>query len=169
MMTTLIASALAVTLAPQNEPDIVLLNNRTFAAPRLEINEILMIDNVDQGDMFGANRADLYALVTVNGTAYKTKVVAKDHAKPNWQIPLDMSKRLNTITIQIMDDDGGFERRDDHIDISPIAGKKNMSFTYNRATNELSGEASGKALSRLTYVGKGDDDRAQITFRVVDY
>lgn len=137
-----------------------------WKAPKLKITRVKQIDNLDQGDMFGANRADFYALVWINGKKTQTKTLAKDDGKPNWVIPLDMTERRNKITIRLMDDDGGFERHDDHADISPKPHHKDLTFTYDRFTGWVSGGIDGQFGQTLVSQGYGDDDIAHIEFMI---
>ncbi|MCW5936414.1 MAG: hypothetical protein KIT11_03800 [Fimbriimonadaceae bacterium] len=135
--------------------------------PVLVIRRVEQMDNLDQGDALGANRADFFAEVTVNGVKTKTEVLAKDDGWPNWEIPLDYKTRYSRITIRLLDDDGGLERQDDHADINPKRDKKDLTFTYDRYTGRISGEASGRLNQPIVVKGEGDDDKARITFMVM--
>ncbi len=87
--------------------------------PMLKISRVTQLDNLDQGDALGADDADFYANVWINGKMTKTESISEDDAKPNWMIQLDTTKRYNKIKIELWDDDGGLERSDDHADIHP--------------------------------------------------
>lgn len=134
--------------------------------PMLKIERLAQVDNIDHGDIFGANRADFYLEVYVNGKMHKTDVVAKDDADPDWMIPLDVTTRYNKITIKAWDDDGGLERQDDHVDISPEPKKKNLSFTYDRFTGRIWGDVKSYFNKLIVSEGKGDDDKGRIEFRI---
>lgn len=134
--------------------------------PMLKISRITQLDNLDQGDALGANDADFYANVTINGKLTKTEKVAEDDAHPDWIIPLDTTKRYNKITIAIWDDDGGLERSDDHADINPKKDKKDITFTYDRYTGWLSGDVKGYFGQTISSQGGGDDDKAKIEFSI---
>ena len=65
--------------------------------PYISVRRLHAIDNLDKGDALGANRADFFAIVIVNGTTYKTEIMSKDKGNPNWIIPLDRTKRYSKV------------------------------------------------------------------------
>ena len=134
--------------------------------PFLLIRTVEQIDNLDKGDVLGKNNADFYAIVTVNGVKTKTKVDAKDFARPYWQIPMDMTTRYSDVTIRIMEDDGGLEGKDDHADINPFPNRKDIRFWYDRTTGRVMGDVRGELNETFIFEGAGDTDRARITFMV---
>jgi len=135
--------------------------------PMLKISRVAQLDNLDKGDALGADDADFYANVTINGKLTKTEAYSEDDAKPNWMIPLDTKKRYNKIKIAVWDDDGGLERSDDHADIHPAKGKKDISFTYDRYTGRLWGDVDGSFGQTIVSIGGGDDDVARIELSIV--
>lgn len=137
-----------------------------FGKPFLLIERVEQVDNLDQGDWLGKNRADFYALVTVNGRQTKTKVLSKDDGFPYWEVPLDYTKRYSRVSINLMEEDGGLERRDDNADINPKGHRKDLSFTYDRYTGRISGEVKGRLNQVIRSHGGGDDDVCRITFQV---
>lgn len=159
MITTLIAASsllsAGLVAAPPN------------TVPMLKINHVAQIDNVDKMDALNPDRADFFASVTINGRRYKTKVMSQDDGMPNWKFPLDTTKRFNRITLSIWDDDGGLERKDDHIDISPRHDQKNLRFTYDRYTGRISGDVRGVFGKPIVSRGRGDSDKAEIEFCIV--
>lgn len=135
--------------------------------PRLEIVRVEQRDNLDGGDWLGANRADFYAEVFVNGEEHTTDVIAKDDGEPEWVIPLDYTTRLSTIHVRLWDDDGAFERTDDHVDIDPDEDQKDLWFTYDRWTGKLSGDVEGWLNQEIVMMGDGEDsDQGRITFMI---
>jgi hypothetical protein len=157
---------LATTLMAHNAVNVP-LNKPMNKMPMLKISRVAQIDNLDQGDALGANRADFYANVWINGKMTKTKSVSDDDAHPDWMIPLDTTKRYNKIKIAVWDDDGGFERTDDHADIHPAKGKKDITFTYDRYTARIWGDLEGYFGQTLVSIGGGDDDNAKIELSIV--
>ena len=139
----------------------------TGNTPMLYIERIQAMDNVDQGDVLGTNRADFYAMVWINGKEHTTHEFSADDARPEWKFPLDLTKRINTIKIRVMDEDGGLERSDDHIDISPKKGVKDVTFKYDRYTGKLTGDVRSFFGRTVKSEGKHDDDRATIYFSIV--
>ena len=134
--------------------------------PYLHVIHLHAIDNLDKGDMLGKNRADFFAYVTVNGKTYKTEVMSKDDGYPDWKIPLDTSRRFNKIHIALMDDDGGLEAKDDHVDINPMKNHKDLIFRYDRNTGRMTGDVNGRFNQAKMVTGKGDDDKGSITFEI---
>jgi hypothetical protein len=132
--------------------------------PYLLVKHLHAIDNLDKGDMFGKNRADFYAMVDVNGTTYKTNIMAKDDGSPWWKIPMDRRNRISHIHIMLMDDDGGFEGKDDHVDINPRPGRKDLEFKFDRMTGRIFGAVAGHLNETFVSRGGGDDDKGIMTF-----
>jgi len=137
-----------------------------YGKPFLLIERVEQMDNLDQGDMFGKNRADFYAIVKVNGRETKTKVLSKDDGYPYWEIPLDYTRRYSRVSINLMEEDGGLERGDDNADINPRRARKDVSFTYDRYTGRISGEVTGRLNRLIKSQGGGDDDVCRITFQI---
>lgn len=132
--------------------------------PYLLVKHLHAIDNLDKGDALGADRADFFALVTVNGKMYKTQIMSKDDGSPNWMIPIDTSNRYSNIHIALMDEDGGLEARDDHVDINPRKFQKDLIFSYDRATGRIRGAVTGRLNETIHSTGRGDDDKGEIDF-----
>lgn len=153
-----LGNALMAAPAPEPEP----------RAQWLQIERLQAIDNLDQGDMLGANRADFFAEVKINGKKWKTKVVAMDDAREKdlrqWRFPIPQNAGLVYVKIKVMDDDGGLERRDDHVDISRNAKRKDLWFTYNPRTGWVDGDVYGYHNETLMTWGEGNDDKAKMWF-----
>ncbi len=132
----------------------------------LTIDKVAQIDNLDQGDPVGKNRADFFAMVWVDGQLFKSKNYSKDEGRPNWVLKVPVYSESSKIRIKLMDDDGGLEQRDDHVDINPNGGQKDLIVDFNSATGQVSGDAAGAAGSWITSAGAGDDDRGTITFSI---
>ncbi len=132
--------------------------------PYLLVQQLHAIDNLDKGDALGANRADFFAIVIVNGVTYKTEIMAKDKGEPNWIIPMDRTKRYSKVHFTLMDQDGGLEGKDDHVDINRRAGHKDLMFTFDRTTGRITGNVTGNMNKSIHSIGKGDNDKGEITF-----
>jgi hypothetical protein len=132
----------------------------------LHINRVAQIDNLDQGEALGKNRADFFAMVWVDGQVYKSRNFSKDDGNPNWILRAPVSGDTTTIRIKLMDDDGGLEQRDDHVDINPAGGAKDLILKFDATTGKITGDATGTAGSRITSIGYGDDDRGRIDFSI---
>lgn len=132
--------------------------------PYLSVRHLHAIDNLDKGDALGANRADFFAIVIVNGVTYKTEIMAKDDGSPNWIIPMDNKARYSKVHFTLMDEDGGLEGKDDHVDINPRRGHKDLIFTFDRKNGTISGNVVGKMNRKIVSKGGGDNDKGIITF-----
>jgi hypothetical protein len=132
----------------------------------LHINRVAQIDNLDQGEALGKNRADFFAMVWVDGQVYKSRNFSKDDGDPNWILRAPVSGDTTTIRIKLMDDDGGLEQRDDHVDINPQGGAKDLILKFDASTGKITGDATGTAGAWITSIGDGDDDRGRIGFSI---
>ncbi len=137
----------------------------TQPMPKLIITRVEQVDNLDK-EFLGRDRADFYAVVTVDGVEFKTKVMAKDAGRPEWIIPLMPYKRFQNVCVRIMEDDGGLERRDDHVDINPMPGKKDLDLRVDTYYGKVLGDLKAEARKPLMVAGEGDSDRAKLTFWV---
>jgi hypothetical protein len=135
-------------------------------SPKLVIDRIKMIDNVD-ANILTADRADLYAIVIVNDVEYKTRIMAKDDGRPNWEIPLPTNASRVNVKIRLFDEDGGMEGGDDHIDISRAKDKKDLIFVYMPATGRVYGDINGRKGQSFYTRGLYDGDKAHFWFSVV--
>ena len=124
--------------------------------------------NVDK-DFVKPNRADFYAVVKIGGLMLKSPTwYGKDDAEPNWAATEYRPKGVVPITIQVMENDGGLEKRDDHIDINPMEGEKNLKIWFNPETGRIWGDLEGRKGEKLYSRGAGkDSDQAQIWFSVM--
>jgi hypothetical protein len=134
--------------------------------PYISVRMLHAIDNLDKGDALGKNRADFFAIVIVNGVTYKTEIMSKDRGNPNWIIPMDRTKRYSKVHFTLMDDDGGLEGKDDHVDINPRSGHKDLMFTFDRSTGRISGDVTGRMNQKISSTGAGDNDKGEISFVV---
>lgn len=133
---------------------------------KVTILRLAQIDNLDKGDQLTRDDADFYAVVTINGQSSKSLNMSRDDGKPGWVFTESTRNKSVKITIRVMDDDGGLEDKDDHVDINTKSGKKDLSLTYNLATGRVTGDARGRRNQKLHSGGIGDGDKAQIWFKV---
>jgi len=68
------------------------------------------------------------------------------------------------VSLGLYDDDSGPYGDDDHVDICPVKGRKDLEFVYDRATPAITGDIQGRGIA--TVRGKGDGDIAEITLSV---
>lgn len=150
-------------------PDIDPLPMEVFgeaSSPKIVIVRLKAIDNLDGFDMFSPDRADFYAVVTVNDISFRTGIMAMDHGAPRWEIPLPTNIDRANVRIRIMDEDGGLERNDDHVDVSRGSDKKDVLFTYFPWTGRVSGDVNGWKGDTFYTRGVYDGDKAHLWFTV---
>ena len=135
-------------------------------SPMIVIDRVKSIDNLDGGDFLSPDRADFYAIVTVNDIQYKTRIMAKDDGRPRWEIPLPRDAKLVRVKIRLMDEDGGLFGGDDHADISRGHNKKDVIFTYYPWSHRISGDVNGWLGESFYCRGAYDGDKAQVWFTV---
>ena len=172
-MTLAIATAVgigsvAVAYDP-TKPDIAPLPMEVMGeaeSPKIVIARIKAIDNLD-ANILQADRADFFAIVTVNDIQYKTRVMAMDDGRPGWEIPLPALVDSAVVRIRIMDDDGGLESGDDHVDISRAKDKKDLVFTYIPGTGMVTGDVNGWKGDSFYTRGWYDGDKAHLWFSIV--
>jgi hypothetical protein len=142
----------------------------SYAGPRtfsIVISRVAQTDNLDKGDALGSDKADFYSVLWVNGKDMgKTKNVSADDGMATWRRNLSSSDRYVRIRIRLMEDDGGLEGKDDHVDINRRGGKKDLDFTYDTRTGRLTGDIVGRRGNLYHAAGEGDSDRGQLWFKI---
>ena len=87
-------------------------------------------------------------------------------ALPGYRVP-EWSTRDVPIAYELWDDDIGLTFSDDQADICPAKGSQVLRLLYNTDTMKFTGDHSG--FGTTTVRGAGDDDRAQIAFRITTF
>ncbi len=132
----------------------------------ITIGRIAAIDNMD-ANLLVPDRADFYVKAAVNGHWKRTETMfGKDRTSRAMQLMFPVSGSIARIHMQLFDDDGGIEGRDDRCDINPMRGARELDIVYNLNTGRISGDVSGYRGSPITVVGHGDANRARITFTI---
>lgn len=131
------------------------------------VHRIKAVSNFD-GDFIKKDRADFYTKVGIGGSWNTSQTWhGQDDARPSWATVEYVSGRAVLVTIQVMDDDGGLERGDDHADINPTEGVKDLRVWYNPTTGRIWGDAEGMKGDKLYSRGAGSDsDKAEIWFSI---
>ncbi len=79
----------------------------------------------------------------------------------NWVFPRWISGKRDSVPVNvgIWDADGGLHGDDDHYDVSPVDGKRNLDFVYHLNDSRVTGEvnAGGDAASPAIVHTRGDD------------
>ncbi|HVL39852.1 MAG TPA: C2 domain-containing protein [Fimbriimonadaceae bacterium] len=138
----------------------------TFKTVTVTIHRVAATDNLD-GDFIKKDEADFYARVWIGGFSHRTETMSKDDARPNWRISESVTANVVPIKICMMDDDGGLEEKDDHVDINPQEGEKCLNLWYNTTTGQISGDLAGPSTRMFATRGGGkDSDKARIWFSI---
>jgi hypothetical protein len=130
------------------------------------IRRVKQIDDLDI-DLFGAQGADFFARVTIDGSTTRTPTVLDDDdTSPSWITSVNSTTSIVTIRIKLYDEDGGLRLGDDHCDINPANSKFDLVMTYNLQTGAIGGDAVGTRGNEIHVVGAGNDDKAEIWFTI---
>lgn len=125
-------------------------------------------------------KADFYARITISkGDANKQTFVEamqldKSEVSPSWTSIRFVDARLlqsgaPTVHVhyELWDEDGGLNGSDDHCDVNPASGKRDLDFDFDLRTHQCSGDVSGIHDSADTAVlssgRKPDSNRAVVT------
>jgi hypothetical protein len=130
------------------------------------VHRVTQISNMDSDPPFVKDDADFYALVWIDGQAFRTKNFSKDDGRPYWTLTATSSKSLVPIRIRLMDDDGGLENKDDPVDVNPMPDEKDILVYFNPATGQITGDAFGRKYRMLNFEGNGDGKKGKIAFTI---
>lgn len=141
------------------------------SAPTLHLVYLTVtrVEQIDRPEGWGGGQADYYAKVRMDGVWFAKSKHQHDKkiVTPNWLFGFAFSNnahRVISIRIELWDHDS--LSGDDLCDINPRKGKKVLDLTYNTATGQIAGDVSGTRDTVITARGAGDDDRAEIRFRI---
>jgi len=127
------------------------------------IYRVKQIDNLDP-DIIWHNDADFYTEVTIDGDKQKgPKINGRNDAVFNhtFSQKVDPLKLDYEIEIEVWESDIKY---DDHCDINPAAGLKDLILTFNALSYRFTGDMNGQGGVLTESIGAGDDDRARIWF-----
>ncbi len=137
---------------------------KTFS---IVVHRVAQIDNLDKLDQLGSDKADFFMMLWVNGKDMgRTENVSTDDGPTTWRRNLSSSARYVKIRMRLMDDDGGLEKGDDHVDINPRSGKKDIDFTYDTRTGRITGDVTGRRGTTIHAKGSNDTDHGQMWFSI---
>lgn len=125
------------------------------------------VKQVDNPDGWGGGDADYYARVRVDGVDFPATGHVDNRAdvSPFWTFRrIVATGSVVPIHIEIWDHDT--TSGDDHCDVDPASGARNVDILYNTATNQITGDVRGLGGQILHVRGEGDRDRAEIWFTV---
>jgi hypothetical protein len=145
-------------------PSAAIAGPTTFS---LSMYKVAQTDNLDKGDALGSDKADFYVQVWINGKDLgRSKNVSSDVGETGWVRNLSSGDRYVKFRIRLMEDDGGLEGKDDHVDINSRPGKKDLDFTYDTRTGRIYGDVNGRRGVNIHAAGEGDSDRGQLWFKI---
>lgn len=139
----------------------------------LEVNPNTDLEGDDDFVPFYDNHADIYGFVTIDGNEFELPII-KDDDHPHWEatgarsgmFEQTVSTSPVPISIDIWEGDSGLTFDDDHVDINPIPGKKQLEFEFDLCALRLSGDVTGSPQGRLESSGGSGKDAATIVFNV---
>jgi hypothetical protein len=158
---------------PEGEPPAIpraQFDNRAVIVRTTKVEEMpvdFFETKIDTG-----GKADFYAKISISGQSF-VEAMQTDRAtvEPMWtSIGFISSDAPIAITYQLWDEDGGLAGGDDHCDIHPAKEKRDVTFQFNPATHQCTGDVSGihdNQTSAATLEGtKPDKNRARVRFFV---
>jgi hypothetical protein len=119
-------------------------------------------------DSWPARQSDFYSRISIDGKQWKsgTKNNDNDYSPSNWEFSQNVTGVNVPVTIRLFDDDSGLTGRDDHIDIDPNSGDRDLELAYNLFTGDITGDATATGGEEVYSKGGGDSDRGEIWFTV---
>lgn len=133
----------------------------------VKIYRLAQIDNLDEFDALGSDKADFYALVKIGNTDLRRSGnMSSDDGKPGWKFYGEGNGRYIPIRIKINDDDGGIEEKDDYVDVNPRDGKKDLHLMLDTKTGRITGDVTGRRGQTLFVQGGRDGDKGKIWFAI---
>ncbi len=142
------------------------------AIPNLQTVTVTV--NHVSGDLDPAfNDSDFYSLLSIDGggETRSNTIEGKNDISPNWQLSKrNITTQTVPITIKIYDSDGGLTFNDDHADINPNSGSKDLNLIYNLVTGSVTDSKTGQEYGRrgqqINLSGSGDGDEVDIGFTI---
>jgi hypothetical protein len=139
----------------------------------IDVSVRVTIERIRALDGFGAEDADFYAVVNIDGNEFDNKDSPSqdaneddDDISPNWEFArsVDASRGSIPLTINIFDEDGFLRFDDDHADVDSRPGR-GLELSVTLAPCAISGDFNDGCGVSLVSAGT-QDDRAELTFKV---
>lgn len=131
------------------------------------IHRVAQMDDLDKDVLFINDKADFYAEIWIDGYYYKTKNFSTNDGEPMWTFTAPATKPVSEIRIRLWDDDGGFENKDDHVDINPNASEKDLVLRYDTNSHQVLNNVYARVESTYLYTeGGGDRGKGRLWFTV---
>lgn len=132
---------------------------------------ILRVRQIDdlEGPLNG--KPDFRASIAIDGERrWMLEVSGKDLTPGSlWFFTKEECGNLVKITIALWEDDAmrrGVAHRDEHCDINPRRGSRDLKLTYHPITGRIAGDVSGRRGDVIRVRGAGESNRAEIWFSV---
>jgi len=132
----------------------------------LIVHRVKQLNNLDADLPLEHDDADFFAYVWIDGQQFKTKNFSSDDGRPYWTITAFTKKDLVKVRIRLLDDDGGLENEDDHVDINKWSGEKDISFVFNTRTGRITGDVTGRARQMISAQGYGKNQKGRLWFTI---
>jgi hypothetical protein len=131
------------------------------------VHRIAEIDDLDTNFLGIGDKPDFYAEIWIDGNYHKTENFSHSDGRPMWTFTAPATGNVADIRIRLWDDDGGLEGKDDHIDINPARGEKDLMIRFDTASGTLLNNTYGVVGSEYLYTqGGGEKGKAQLWFTV---
>jgi hypothetical protein len=119
--------------------------------------------------------ADFYARITIaDSPSIEAMQLNRKDVEPAWTTIRFVDSGTASVTVQyeLWDEDGGLAGGDDHCDINPAVGKRDLVFTYMLGSRQCTGDVQGvhdsPGNATTSEGAKPDKDRARVRFYVTD-
>lgn len=133
------------------------------------VHRVKQLDDLDKSTLFVTkDRADFYAQIWIDGQMWQSNNFSSDDGNPMWTFTAPVFSSNPTIVIKMMDDDGGFEDKDDWVDINPLANRKDLTLTLDRNSGRITGDLSGQRGTMLHSMGGHDRSQGAIWFTITN-
>lgn len=133
------------------------------------VQRIREIDNIEP-DFIIPDDPDFYTIISIAGDEWTSPPSEGSDLSPNWFHRSGATTSSVPIRISIFDKDGFLRFDDDHVDLNPAAGRKDLNLTYDLLTGEITDADTGSLLGNtgelIVSQGEGDSDRGEISFRI---
>ncbi|MEQ8385858.1 MAG: S8 family serine peptidase [Coleofasciculus sp. A1-SPW-01] len=145
--------------------DDVRINNTKGATVTVKVNRV-------KGDFdpLSVGGSDFYSRISIGSNQWRspTNNNDNDYSPSNWSYSRYINGTTVPIAIQLYDQDNFFFlfNPDDHIDIDPKSGNRDINITYDLRTGRVSGDLTGYKGRSLYSRGGGDSDQGEIWFTV---
>ena len=140
--------------------------SKTQRTVTVTIHRVAQIDQLDKSFLIG-DKPDFYAEIWIDGNYHRTSNFSHSDGKPYWTFSAPANGAVADIKIRLWDDDGGLEGKDDHVDINPMDGQKDLNLRFNTASGNLLNNVYAVVGSEYLYSqGGGEKGKAQIWFTV---